>query len=952
MSATRIIARKELRSYFGSPIALIFLGVFLLATLVCFFGYSGFFARNLADVRPLFAWLPALLVLLVAAIAMRQWAEERKMGTLEVLLTLPVPTRDLVLGKFIAGTLLIAIALGLTLPIPWMVALLGDLDWGPVVGGYLGALLLGTTYLSIGLCVSARTDNQVVALMLTGVIGAALVAIGSDPLTELFSQGTAEVLRALGTGSRFVSLERGVLDLRDLAYYVGLTFFFLVLNWHFLELDRIDRSGAAGRRQARALALVTALVGLNVLAANLWLAPVAFLRVDLTEGGQYSISATTRDTLLGLAEPLQIDAYFSDRTHPLLAPLVPQLRDLLEELEIAGDGHVVLTVADPNDDDALEQEIGERYGIRSVPFQVADRHQQAVVNSFLHIVVRYGDQFEVLGFDDLIEVSSDGEQVEVRLANPEYDLTRTIKRVSRDFQNMESIFARIPGGAKLTLYVTPANLPESLAEVPGHIRTVAAELANLSQGKLSFAEVDPSGDPELAKKLADQYGIRPLAADLFAQRTFYFDLLLESDDETVRLSPRSAVGETELKTDLEAAIRRASPGQLKTLGIYTEDPIAPPPNPQLPPQMQPPPPERDYRALEEIYAEDYRVQTVDLAGGRVAEDIDVLLIGKPGPLGDREQYAIDQYLMRGGKLIVLAGRTAISVARGRLEAVPHASPLFDLLARYGVTVEPSLVMDPQNASFPVPVEEQRGMFRVQRVEMLPYPFFPDVRRDGMASGHPALVGVQNVTTPWASPLIVAPPEGVTAESLLFSSDASWRNASGQIEPDMKRFPGVGFGPEGETGRVLLAASLTGVFPSAFADRPSPLAEPGPDGAPAGIDDTLKTSLPDARLTVIGSSEIISDLMVQLASRMGGEVHRPDLQFVQNLIDWSVEDTDLLQIRSSGSFARTLIPLDEDQARAWEFGCYAASIALLGAVVLVARRLRRVRPLVPAAGAVA
>ncbi len=950
MSATAIIARKELRSYFGSPIALIFLGVFLLATLVSFFGYSGFFARNLADVRPLFAWLPALLVLLVAAIAMRQWAEERKMGTLEVLLSLPVPTRDLVLGKFIAGTILIAIALGLTLPIPWMVSLLGDLDWGPVIGGYVGGLLLGTTYLSIGLCVSARTDNQVVALMLTGVIGSVLVAIGSGPLTELFGQTVGEVLRALGTGSRFESLERGVLDLRDLAYYVGLTTFFLVLNWHFLELDRIDRGSEAGGRQARALALVTGLVGLNVVAANLWLAPVSFLRIDLTEAGQYSISPTTTATLRGLAEPLYIDAYFSDRTHPLLAPLVPQLRDLLEEIEVAGDGHVTLRIADPSADDALEQEIGERYGIRSVPFQVSDRHQQAVVNSFLHIVVRYGDQFEVLGFDDLIEVSANEDEILVRLANPEYDLTRTIKRVSRDFQNMESIFARIPGGVKLTLYATPANLPESLAAVPGHIRTIAAGLASASEGKLVFAEVDPGSDPELARKLADDYGIRPLAADLFAQRTFYFDMLLETDDEVLRLSPRSAVGEVELKADLEAAIRRASPGQLKTLGIYTEDPIAPPPNPQLPPQMQPPPPERDYRALEEVYGEDYRVQTVDLADGRVPQEIDVLLIGKPGPLGEVQQYAIDQYLMRGGKLIVLAGRTAIGVDQGRLDAAPHQSPIFDLLARYGVTVESSLVMDPQNASFPVPVEEQRGMFRVQRVEMLPYPFFPDVRRDGMASGHPALVGLQNVTTPWASPLVVAPPDGVSAESLLSSSDASWRNTSGRIEPDMERFPGVGFGPEGEIGRVVLAASLTGVFPSAFADRPSPLAQPGPDGAPAGIDDTLKTSLPDARLSVIGSSEIISDLMVQLASRMGGEVHRPDLQFVQNLIDWSVEDTDLLQIRSSGSFARTLIPLDEDQTWRWELGCYAASLTLLAGVILVARRLGRVRVLLPSAGA--
>ena len=174
MSAVGIIARKELRVSFQSPVALIFIGLFLAGVLYSFFGYSGFFARHIADVRPLFEWLPILLILLVAAVTMRQWAEEKKMGTLEVLLTLPVSTRDLVLGKFLAAVALVAIALAMTFPIPLLVAWLGPLDWGPVVGGYVGALLLGGTYVAIGLCISSRTDNQVVALMVTVVVAGSL----------------------------------------------------------------------------------------------------------------------------------------------------------------------------------------------------------------------------------------------------------------------------------------------------------------------------------------------------------------------------------------------------------------------------------------------------------------------------------------------------------------------------------------------------------------------------------------------------------------------------------------------------------------------------------------------------------------------------------------------------------------------------------------------------------
>ena len=122
-----------------------------------------FFARNIADARPLFDWMPVLLIFLIAALTMRLWSEERRAGTLEGLLTLPVPTWRLVLGKFLAALALVAIALALTLPLPITVSVLGPLDWGPVLGAYLATLLLAAAYIAIGLFVSTRTDNPIVA---------------------------------------------------------------------------------------------------------------------------------------------------------------------------------------------------------------------------------------------------------------------------------------------------------------------------------------------------------------------------------------------------------------------------------------------------------------------------------------------------------------------------------------------------------------------------------------------------------------------------------------------------------------------------------------------------------------------------------------------------------------------------------------------------------------------
>ncbi len=135
MKQTMTIARKEIAAYFGSAIAFIFVGIFLLATLFVFFVVEGFFGRGIADVRPLFKWLPVLLIFLVAALTMRQWSEEQRSGTLEMLLTLPVRAWQLVLGKFLAVMALVALALALTLFLPITAALLGNLDWGPVVGG-------------------------------------------------------------------------------------------------------------------------------------------------------------------------------------------------------------------------------------------------------------------------------------------------------------------------------------------------------------------------------------------------------------------------------------------------------------------------------------------------------------------------------------------------------------------------------------------------------------------------------------------------------------------------------------------------------------------------------------------------------------------------------------------------------------------------------------------------
>ncbi|GAB4376177.1 MAG: ABC transporter permease [Acidobacteriota bacterium] len=239
MSRVRAVMTRELGEYFHSPIAYAFLLVFAGAAMFTFFNVGGFFARGIADLRGLFEAAPVLMVLLVPALTMRLWAEEEKQGTIEVLLTLPAREHELVLGKFLASWILLAAGLALTLPLVVTVAWLGDLDPGPVIGGYLAALLLGGAYLAIGQFVSATTENQILAFILALVVCLALYGVGTETFAGLFPDRTAAVLRRLGTGSRFASIARGVVDLADLAYYASLMVFFLVASVFALRAKRM-----------------------------------------------------------------------------------------------------------------------------------------------------------------------------------------------------------------------------------------------------------------------------------------------------------------------------------------------------------------------------------------------------------------------------------------------------------------------------------------------------------------------------------------------------------------------------------------------------------------------------------------------------------------------------------------------------------------------------------------
>jgi ABC-2 type transport system permease protein len=224
MSPVFAIARRELRGYFATPLAPVFIVIFLLLAGVATFYAGGFFEAGHADLQAFFRFHPWLYLLLVPAVSMPLWAEERKTGTLELLLTQPVATWQAVLGKFLAAWAFVAVALALTFPIWITVNWLGSPDNGVILASYLGSLLMAGAYLAVGSCLSATTRSQVVAFILTVMICLLLLLAGFplalDPLRSLLPQPAIDAVMGLSFLTHFQAIMRGVLDLRDVSYFL------------------------------------------------------------------------------------------------------------------------------------------------------------------------------------------------------------------------------------------------------------------------------------------------------------------------------------------------------------------------------------------------------------------------------------------------------------------------------------------------------------------------------------------------------------------------------------------------------------------------------------------------------------------------------------------------------------------------------------------------------------
>ncbi len=239
-----VLFKRELQSYFNTPIAYVFIVIFLFLSGVFTFYLGNFFGRGQADLQPFFNFHPWLYLFLIPALSMRLWAEERKSGSIELLLTLPVTVAEAVLGKFLAAWVFTGIALLLTFPLWITVNYLGSPDNSVIFGGYIGSMLMAGAFLAIGSSISALTKNQVVAFIISVVVCLLFILSGLPLVLDFFTGWAPQFLISLISSFSFLthfdSLTKGVIDLRDLIYFISLMGIWLFANIITIEMKKAD----------------------------------------------------------------------------------------------------------------------------------------------------------------------------------------------------------------------------------------------------------------------------------------------------------------------------------------------------------------------------------------------------------------------------------------------------------------------------------------------------------------------------------------------------------------------------------------------------------------------------------------------------------------------------------------------------------------------------------------
>ncbi|MBU1241497.1 Gldg family protein [Myxococcota bacterium] len=685
--------------------------------------------------------------------------------------------------------------------------------------------------------------------------------------------------------------------------------------------------------------LLALLVGGNLIAFNYLISNWRGARLDLTQYHEHSLSPYTKKVLHELPDRVEIAAFFSPNTHKLLKPLIPKIRDILEDYVSESNGKVSVSFSAPSSDKAIGA-VFEEYGIKPMPVPLESKYKQEVKSIYFDLVIKYGDQQLKFSLQDLIKVDEDKGQMVVTLKNMETLLTKGIKKAISSFSTLDSVLANISGRIEIAY----ANLPKSLAgrfpaenlkEIQEAEKKLKKEIEKYTKKfskVFSFKEVEGSETNE-PFVVTISYGRKVVGFRLFFDAT--------------------QVSKSNVAENLEAALKRVLPGFTKTVGIVMPEP----PFDAMAMRMGRRPPPSEFAKLQGLLGENYEVRKVDLSSGIPPVDVETLILFRPENFDDRALFAIDQYIMLGGRVAMFLdpgklNLQALGMNKLKLDYVK--SGLEEMISFWGVGIEDKILGDEKNFPYPLPREIQPGVVVMEEV---PYSYFVKFERP---SGHPIVDNLPEMGLLWPGALSIRKTQkALVVKPVLTSSSRAW------LTPlDLKT--GLDVTPSRSAAKSSaapvarrsypVAVAISGKFTSFFKDKASPLKkEGGADKAPkadnkgttdkkgktgaakaaAGQQGEKLVNSTETKVVIVADADFISEVGMNILSQRFGY----SLKFLLNSIEWlqSIEED---FVTSPKGLPRPLMEMGEAKKSRIQHMTWIISLALLFVIYLGLYFMRR------------
>lgn len=773
-----IVMQRELKSYFSGVIAYIVIGLFLLIT--GFFFFSVFFLNGRAELRNYFSLLPMILSFLIPALTMRLFAEENRSGSIETLLTLPVTEFQVVLGKYLASLISTLIMLAPTLFYVVTVAIFGTPDYGPIVGGFIGAIFLCAAFTSIGCFASAITKNQIVAWITGVLICFALTML--DSISFLMPPVVVKFINYLSTSYHFDSICKGILDSRDFIYLISVIVVFFTIT------VLLQKKGAKWSKNLKldfSLFAVLILLG-NIVSVN------SFKKIDLTEEKTFSLSNASKTLIKNIDEPLTVRVFMDKNLPSQFAQVSQYVQDILKEYKAVGNKNFNVYFMDMSKEENIQMAL--KYGVDQVNDQYISNNSVSFKADFRGLAILYADNIEVIN-----PINSS--------AGFEYIFTNKISKMI----NNNDVLNNLSENDKITvtLLLTDSVKKFDSASYEQIKQVVQESFDNVNKKQLGRMnlQVKDISDSEFEEN-KQKYGLQEIQVPVQLQNkteTVYklsIGMIVSKKDDfrvlpvrfvqtpfgTIQLNGLENNEELITQGILSLLSKQVSIGYITGHGEHNLDD------------------NKDGMPLKRLLGVNYQIQNIDITKEDIPFNINSIIINGPILEFSKEDlYKIDQFVMKGGNLLVFMDSGVENPMANYGGPLFTESPcnLNTFLESYGIKCDKEYVFDKRCA---VNRESQDGNSNVY--------YIPVVQKDSMAKKHPVTQNLSNVMMFLNGPIDVSKAmenKNLKVTKLIQTSPQAWTKKV-QETPIMGEYPPTS---KEQMSTQTLAVLVEGIFNSAF-----------------------------------------------------------------------------------------------------------------------------------------